>query len=363
MDEVEGQQLLPFFCLSMWGYSEEPTLGGNIVECKTVRMVWNSGWRVRSFGTKIREPETGWNSRPAAQQASASLESAAVWFWVCVCVCVRMCARVRVFACTSWEAQWAGADAPSSHSNSPSRLCYLCLSKAFLLASSFSLFPSHLAFQPLILWYIYIYIYIYILYIQLIMLYLYYNFHFNCRLLLFFLSTKIILSFLSGGCGAEMWPYVFSNALLYCARYDKLESIDLIRENVDHIAVILHHILCGNWCFFAVACTLIFEKHKFHAMLCRTHLYFPWILTAEGYALTHDNMAALPSRAKLWWSLPLYERCWHHSDLIGSTCVVMRLTRDKVLFLKVQHSVIVKLLCITGTVWTFHLYCFVLSFR
>lgn len=129
-------------------WCDAPTLGGNIAECKTVRLVWNSGWRVRSFGTRIRGPETGWNSHPAAQQASASLESAAVWFWVRVCVC--MCVRVWVFACTSWEAQWAGADAPSSHSNSPSRVCYLCLSKDFCLPRLFLCFTLTWPFN---LWY------------------------------------------------------------------------------------------------------------------------------------------------------------------------------------------------------------------
>lgn len=65
---------------------------------------------------RIREQETSCSSRSAAQQASASLDSAAVWFQSeCVCMCV----RVSVFACTSWEAQWAGADAPSSHSKLP----------------------------------------------------------------------------------------------------------------------------------------------------------------------------------------------------------------------------------------------------
>lgn len=76
----------------------------------------------------------------------------------------------------------------------------------------------------------------------------------------------------------KMWPYVFSNALLHRAVYNKLETIDvwlhfndlkLIRESVDHIAVILHHILCGNCSFFAVACTLLFKKKKkFHVVPC-----------------------------------------------------------------------------------------------
>lgn len=71
-------------------------LKGNISECKTARMVWNSGWHVRSFGTKIWAPETGWNSRPAAQQGSASLESAALRVWACVWVCACVWGRGRV---------------------------------------------------------------------------------------------------------------------------------------------------------------------------------------------------------------------------------------------------------------------------
>lgn len=36
------------------------------------------------------------------------------------------------------------------------------------------------------------------------------------------------------------------------------------------------------------------------ATRCNAHLYLPWTLTAEGYALTHANMAMLPSRAEPW---------------------------------------------------------------
>ncbi len=100
--------------------------------CETADDVWEALGQESESRDRLEQPS-------CAQQALASLESAAVWFCacVCMCVCVYVCVWVWVFACTSWEAQWAGADAPSSHSNSPNRVCYLCLSEAFRLPRFF----------------------------------------------------------------------------------------------------------------------------------------------------------------------------------------------------------------------------------
>lgn len=117
-------------------------LGGNIVNYKRVCMVWNSGWRVRSSGTRDRLEQ------PSCCPAGLGLIRISSSWVLSVCVLVCMRDRVWVFVCTSWEAQWAGADALSSHSNSPNRVCYLWVRFFVLLAFSLFLSLSHLAFQP-----------------------------------------------------------------------------------------------------------------------------------------------------------------------------------------------------------------------
>lgn len=73
---------------------------------------------------------------------------------VCVCVCVRQ--RESVFTCTSREAQWAGADAPSSHSNSLSKSASIFASSPLLFIctqSATSVQNSHLDWTPFLCYY------------------------------------------------------------------------------------------------------------------------------------------------------------------------------------------------------------------
>lgn len=110
-------------------------LEGNM--SKTDRMVWTSGRCVQSFGTE-GESESQRQAgaaillpgRPRPHLNQLQLGTTHVHVSMCVCVCDWEC---ELFACTSGEAQWAGADALSSHTNSPNRECYLCLSAAFRL--------------------------------------------------------------------------------------------------------------------------------------------------------------------------------------------------------------------------------------
>lgn len=109
-----------FYCCSVWPSLRTRTsqrLKQKIRACKAARLWCEAARDVRgAVGRESEKPGSGWSSRADAQQGSASLESAAVLaLTTCVCVCV------RVFTCTSWEARWAGADAPSSHSPSESQ--------------------------------------------------------------------------------------------------------------------------------------------------------------------------------------------------------------------------------------------------